>query len=358
MAKKTVPAKPTRAGRRRSRQAERDKVQAGIDQFREHIGEPPEARTPQARYHYTTDDQIGQLVAAREAEEPDIGFMNRVLSVCALPRKSQGTSRMYVRNTGTYELALTATNPAFGLPYGIYPRLIFAWMCTEAVRTQTPRLTLGKSLSEFLDKVGVRSSNSGGRWGVRTRFTNQMRCLFACAIHLAVTTKHPEGNRYQRYAGVIGEYEDIWWDPRDPTLPMLWTSSIELNHRLFLEIVNHAVPLDLRVLRAIRRSPLGIDLYLWLTYRSYRRVRPLRLSWKQLHKQFGAHPDSGKPGHVDEFRRSAIRELKKLKAAWPGLNWSTRRGAFVLQPSTLPVPEQEERRRVYRLPIDDQEPPR
>ena len=352
MADDAHPEPRTKAARRRARQAERDETLAEIDRFREHIGEAPDVRTPQGRYHFTTEDQAGQLVAAREAEEPEIGFMNRVLSVCALPRQSQGTNRMYVRNTGAYKLALTATNPDFGLPYGIYPRIIFAWMCTEAVRTQTPRLVLGQSLSEFLDKVGVRSSNSGGRWGVRTRFTAQMRSLFACAVHLSVTTKSPKGNRYQRYTGVIGEYEDVWWDPRDPTLPMLWTSSIELNHRLFLEIVNHAVPLDLRVLRAMRRSALGIDLYMWLTYRSHRRVRPLHLTWKQLYKQFGADPERQDRLHVNNFRKDAMRELKKLKLAWPGLNWSTRRGAFVLHPSTLPVPEQEEARRSYRLPID------
>ena len=52
---------------------------------------------------------------------------------------------------------------------------------------------------------------------------------------------------------------------------MLWTSSIELNHRHFREIVEHAVPLDMRILRAIRRSPLGIDLYMLITNHTYQR---------------------------------------------------------------------------------------
>ena len=35
------------------------------------------------------------------------------------------------------------------LPFGNLPRLILAWVSTEAVRTQSRVLVLGKSLSEF-----------------------------------------------------------------------------------------------------------------------------------------------------------------------------------------------------------------
>ena len=41
------------------------------------------------------------------------------------------------------------------LPYGIMPRLLLAWVCTEAVRTQSRELVLGRSLSEFMRSVGV-----------------------------------------------------------------------------------------------------------------------------------------------------------------------------------------------------------
>ena len=38
------------------------------------------------------------------------------------------------------------------------------------------------------------------------------------------------------------------------------------------------------------QSPLGLDLYLWLTYRTFALKRPLRLTWRQLYRQFGADP--------------------------------------------------------------------
>ena len=65
------------------------------------------------------------------------------------------------------------------LPFGNLPRLLLAWVCTEAVRTQSRELVLGRSLSEFMRKLDVISSDSGGSWGIRTRLKNQMDRLFS-----------------------------------------------------------------------------------------------------------------------------------------------------------------------------------
>ena len=46
------------------------------------------------------------------------------------------------------------------LPFGNLPRLILAWVSTEAVRTQSRELVLGRSLSEFMRTLGI--YNSGG----------------------------------------------------------------------------------------------------------------------------------------------------------------------------------------------------
>ena len=219
-----------------------------------------------------------------------------VLSVCALPRRSMGHQRQYVRRTGDYMLAFNATDPDYGLPYGVYPRLLFAWICTEAVRTKTPRLVLGRSLNEFLTTLGIKSSNSRGNWDVRTHVIRQMQRLFGCVIHLEVAQEESRLERVQHFISGIAEIQNLWWDPRDPEVQMLWTSSIELNHRLFREIVEQAVPLDMRILRAIRRSPLGIDLYMLIT-----------------NEQVGSEPNRRGTKDVSRFRATAIRELKKLK---------------------------------------------
>ena len=77
----------------------------------------------------------------------------------------------------------------------------------------------------------------------------------------------------------------------------------------------------MNTLTALRRSSLGLDLYLWLVYRTFPLRAPLRLTWKQVYRQFGAHPDKASDNEtIQNFRRKVLRELKKIKMAWPGVN--------------------------------------
>ena len=69
------------------------------------------------------------------------------------------------------------------LPFGNLPRLIMAWVCTEAVRTQSRDLVLGRSLSKFMRSLGI-NSDSGGARGEQTRLRNQMKRLFGCTVSL------------------------------------------------------------------------------------------------------------------------------------------------------------------------------
>ena len=118
---------------------------------------------PQARHHFTRLDQIDQLVEASEADA-ELGFMARLLALCSLPRTNPGDRLQFKRANGPYKLIMTATGDA-KLPYGTLPRLLLAWVCTEAVRTQNRELVLGRSLYEFMQKLGILSSDT---WSTRS----------------------------------------------------------------------------------------------------------------------------------------------------------------------------------------------
>ena len=84
----------------------------------------------------------------------------------------------------------------------------------------------------------------------------------------------------------------------------------------------------------MKRSPLGLDLYLWLTYRTFGLKRPLRLTWPLLYRQFGVDPSrSNDKFTIRNFRTDCLRELKKIKNAWPDLHYQTVKGALLLSPS-------------------------
>ena len=115
---------------------------------------------------------------------------------------------------------------------------------------------------------------------------------------------------------------------------VLWDSKIRLGEDFFNEIISHPVPLDMNTLTALKRSPLGLDLYLWLTYRTFTLRAPQRLSWANLYRQFGMTPDKASDNlTVQNFRKDCLRELKKINLAWPDLNYSTALGVLILLPS-------------------------
>ena len=173
--------------------------------------------------------------------------------------------------------------------------------------------------------------NSGGK--PQPRLRNQMKRLFGCTVSMIYEDEHGE----QFISSLIAERGEFWWSK--PGELSLWESKIELGEKFFNEIIRHPVPLDMNTLTALKRCALGLDLYLWLTYRTFALRDPLRLSWRQVYRQFGLHPDKASDKRtVLDFRRKVLRELKKIKLAWPGLNYTTAPGVLILHPSTPAIP--------------------
>ena len=139
-------------------------------------------------------------------------------------------------------------------------------------------------------------------------------------------------------------------NPERPDDATLWVSRVVIGQRLYEDILAHPVPIDLRILRSMRRSPLGLDLFLWLGYKLHglgydgptKRGCTVELSWRQLFRQFGSNSREATPNHweIQNFRRSSVRELRKLKRAWPELGVKQIRGGIRLEPCASTVPRQ------------------
>ena len=178
--------------------------------------------SPQARHHFTQADQVNQLVSANEAD-PDLGFMARMMVLCSLPRSNPGNRKEYKRVNGPFTLYMQS-GPGNKLPYGNFPRLLLAWLCTEVVRTGSRELVLGRSLSGFMRTLGILSSDSGGATGVRTRIRNQMRRLFGCTVSMIYEDERGEAS----VTSLVADRTEFWWNERKPAQPVLWDSKIRL----------------------------------------------------------------------------------------------------------------------------------
>ena len=103
---------------------------------------------------------------------------------------------------------------------------------------------------------------SWGRRGTAKSLTDQMERLFNCTIRL--TYEDNERRTITRLD--VAKTYDLFFH-KQPDQGELWQSTLTLTADFYDEITKHPVPLDLRALRALKKSPLAIDLYCWLTYR-------------------------------------------------------------------------------------------
>ena len=295
------------------------------------MGNEQPAMTTDGRRHFSLFKQVDQLVGASEAT-PDLAFMHRMMALCSLPRTNPGNQKEYKRVNGPFALYMVA-GAGNKLPYGNIPRLLSIWMCSEATETQSRELFLGDSLSGFLGKVGI---PKGG--GPRTRLRDQMDRLFNAYVSLIYEDRRDKVTMNAQ----IADLTEFWWNERRPEERTLWQSKIVLSEKFFEEIISHPVPLDMNILKALTRSALGLDLYVWLNYRVFGLGQPCRLTWPQLYRQFGANPANATDKNiVQDFRTKALRELKKIKIAWPGLDYATPAGVLEIRPSEPSVPSRQ-----------------
>ena len=163
------------------------------------------------------------------------------------------------------------------------------------------------------------------------RIRNQMDRLFNA--HVSMIYEDERGKATVN--SLIARRTEFWWNPKRPDERVLWESKIELGEDFFNEIIQHPVPLDMNTLTALKRSSLGLDLYLWLVYRTFPLRAPQRITWRQVYGQFGVDPARASDRvTVRNFQREVLRELKKITLAWTGLNYSTAPGVLILHPST------------------------
>lgn len=256
-------------------------------------------------------NQVISESLAIEAEDAkkagQLGFMARALVQATLPHKATAGNQ-FTRRNGTFELSITALG-SDGLPYGSIPRLLLSWMTTEAVCTRSPVLELGPTLSAFMAELGL--SRQGGKRGDITRFRAQATRLFSSAVFCRYTDNtHDHGGGFNIVKGF-----DLWWTPKKPDQLPLWKSTVTLGTDFFNEIIERPVPIDMQALKALKRSPMALDVYFWLTYRMSYLQRDTVIPWPLLQMQFGA--DYAQNAHgLRNFKVNFLKGLKNVLSSY------------------------------------------
>ena len=271
----------------------------------------------------TIDALINQALAIEDEQAQEVGalgFMARAMVQATLPhRKIEGNE--FTRVNGSYSMTIMAPS-VIGLPYGTVPRLLLAWLTTEAVKTQHRELELGDSLSGFMRELGI--VPTGGRWGSITRLKDQTRRLFSSSI----TAIYEKGAGFAVINQTVTDRAALWWDAKAPEQAGLWRSTVTLSENFFNEVIDRPVPIDMRAIKALKKSPMALDIYTWLTYRASYLKRPTVIPWASLALQFGSDYS-----RLRDFKQAFIDELKKVVLVYGRVQIEATELGLVVKPS-------------------------
>lgn len=267
-----------------------------------------------------------------DPDKTESAFMARQLVQATLPHKNPGNVQAWSRKNGDLTMTIRPgwdekKEKIIGYPYGTIPRLILFWITTEAIRTKNPRLELGNNLAQFMETLGLNSRGGGGKRSDVKRLQNQMIRLFQSSISFNQST----GGKKTWINMHVAPKGMLWWDEKNPNQGSLFENWIQLGEDFFNAITSAPVPADMRILKALKRSPLALDLYVWATYTAYQTQQTGKsrsLSWEILHEQFGAEYSD-----IKNFAKKAWNALRKIQAFYPELNVERVRGGINVLPS-------------------------
>lgn len=265
-------------------------------------------------------------IDARDAKEADaLGFTARILIQCTLPH-SKPLSNKLIRQNGSFTLSILASEE-IGLPYGIIPRLLIAWVTTETVYTKKRELVLGDSLTKFMRHLDM--IPTGGRWGTIYRLKNQMQRLFMSEI--CYTYNNDQNLSLKKIQPVT--HINGWWNPKSPAQMSFFESTLILNEEFFKEIVNCPIPIDMGAIKALKKSPMALDIYCWLTYKmSYLKKKTI-IPWGVLETQFGSDYKLTR-----QFKNKFLHQLRTVSIVYPEARIEDDAIGLILLPSKPHIP--------------------
>lgn len=241
------------------------------------------------------------------------GYLPHFLAQATLPHKDP-KCMYFERGTAKLTLSIVA-HPKYGMPYGMMPRLLLAWMCTEACRTHSPELSLGKNQNEFLKKLQL--PNDG-----RYIKTLHAQTLALVRSQLSVEVSSAGGLAFESVQ--IEKSGFVFWNPSRSDESCLWSSTLTLGSDFYNAIMKAPVPLKMEALQSLRKSPMSMDIYTWLVYRMFTlnvaarsgKRKEARIPWAGLKRQLGGGYEDTPQG-VRSFKTNFLKRLREVLLYYP-----------------------------------------
>jgi hypothetical protein len=209
-----------------------------------------------------------------------------------------------------------------GVPYGSRARLIMLYLQTEALRTNSREVELGRSLRAWLGRLGISVGGKSIR-DVREQAERISRCRLTFHVQ--------NGNR----SGLINQSivdTAMFVETNEGGQGSLFLDTAKLSETFFEQLKKHPVPIEEAAIKAINNNSMALDIYCWLAYRLHVLPNARSVSWKALMGQFG-----GGYREIFHFKPRFLENLALACAVYREAKVEVDERGLILQPSRPPV---------------------
>ncbi|MGI4808481.1 MAG: replication protein RepA, partial [Janthinobacterium lividum] len=209
-----------------------------------------------------------------------------------------------------------------GVPYGSHARLILLYLQTEALRTSSREVELGRSLREWLGKLGISVGGMTGK-SVRDQAERISRCRLT--FHLSGTSG----------VGLVNQNivdRALFIEEGADKQGRLGLETAKLSEGFFEQLKKHPVPLEEAAIKALSNNAPALDAYLWLAYRLHALKGDRLVTWTALKGQFGTGFSK-----LAQFKFKFQGTLQLATAVYPAAKIEITPSGVILKPSRPPV---------------------
>jgi hypothetical protein len=213
---------------------------------------------------------------------------------------------------------------AYGVPYGARARMILLYLQTQAVRTGSREVALGRSMRDWMERMGV---SVGGETARSLR--EQAGRISACSLKFFWENEERSAEGWA--AGRIVN-SGLRFHVKEDAQGSLWEERVVLDEIFWKALRDHPVPLLEAAIRELRDRSMSLDIYVWLAWRLHTLAKATPVSWPAICAQFGTGFRE-----LRHFRPRFTEALAAAVAAYPEARVDVGAAGVTLHPSRPPV---------------------
>lgn len=272
----------------------------------------------------TSLDIEDSFFAIEESEKSkDLLTLPPVLTILTLPYKEVkdkdgSVVTSYVKevqkNNFLYQLKIKSgydennKNKFYGIPYGIHARLLLYYICSEVSKTKEREVFLGNSYKEIFENLKISETAPNGRQ-IKSLQSQINKLLNSQIIANKQVISGDKSVSDTDFFSLVDKIREVsFWDKNKKKKDSGYF--IRVSNDFFQLIIGQHNPVfDYNLLSHFKKSPLMLDLVMYLNYWSYNAMtfdKDLFIPYEELHNQFGT------ASTLKKFKENLKKSLKSI----------------------------------------------